>query len=787
MKKIFAACIGLLFVASTQAVDPNHTYVLPNGFQRGSEVTATFYGRRLADVEEILFYDKGVKLVSFDKKEDRSVVAKLKVAPDTELGEQRYRLRTKSGLSELRTFYVGPFKQIDEKETRTENNELANAEKIEPNITVLGKVNREDIDHYEITAKKGEKISVELEGIRLGRAYSGVIFDAYVAILDKDGEILKRSDDTHLLIQDPFLTMIAPYDGKYYLQVRETSMLGRGDFYRLHVGNFPRPHAVYPAGGKAGSSLDVEFIGDAGGNFSQSVLLPDEFDERLVQGVFPVRRGVTAPSPNPVRVSDFENVLEKEPNDAWNKANHNKDRDAIPLAFNGMIQVTNDNDYFTFQAKKGQSLLFNCYSRRLRSKLDTAIYLYDNKGKYLTGRTDSGGADANFTYTIPADGLYHLRVRDELGNFGPDSAYRVEITENKPSVDIYLPDTARYDTQTRKNIIVARGNRFAGLFYLRRSNYRDDLVLGTDNLPKGMKMVAGLWPSATTQWPVVFEADTNATVGGVLGNITVTSPKDSKTPVSGGIWQNYDLVRDGNRGTFYKTWADKIAFVVTEELPYKLNVEVPKTPIVRYGTKYIKVTVEKKKGWDEQILVRNLYKPSGIGASSYIRIPKGKTSGSYYFSANSRSAIGKWKMAFIGEATVNGGRAWSSTELYDLDIGDYFVSGKIPLVTTVQGKDCQLKVQVTQKTPFEGKAKVTLGSLPSGCTAEPQYLTKDMKELVFNVKVSDKAKIGYDRNVYCDFNLEQNGETIFQRFAYSGRLRIDPPTKLVAKAETPKK
>ena len=117
MKKLFVALIGLLVAGPAQAVDPNHTYVLPNGFQRGTEVTATFYGRRLADVEEVMFYEPGVKVLSIDKKEDRSVVAKLKVSPSAELGEHRYRLRSKTGLSELRTFYVGPFKQIDEKET----------------------------------------------------------------------------------------------------------------------------------------------------------------------------------------------------------------------------------------------------------------------------------------------------------------------------------------------------------------------------------------------------------------------------------------------------------------------------------------------------------------------------------------------------------------------------------------------------------------------------------------------------------------------------------------------
>ena len=791
MKKLILTLIGLIVALPARAVDPNLSYILPNGFQRGTEVIATFHGRRLADVEEVLFYEKGVTVVSFDKKEDRTVVAKLKVAADCELGEHRYRLRSKTGLSELRTYYVGPFKQIDEQEKTTENNLLKAAEVIGKNQTVLGKIGSEDVDHYTFEATKGEKLSVELEGIRLGRASGGAIWDAYVAILDKDGKWIKRADDTSLHIQDPFLTLVAPYTGKYYVQVRESSFLGRNELYRLHVGNFPRPHAVYPAGGRAGQSLDVEFIGDAGGNFGQSVMLPEKFDDRLVQGVFPVRRGMTAPSPNPVRVSNYDNVLEKEPNNSVAEANHNEELNTVPLAFNGLIATEKDYDYFKFKAKKGQALLFNCYSSRLRSKLDTAIYLYEAKGKYLTGRTDSGGADANFSYTIKADGEYVVRINDELGNFGPDCAYRIEVTEMKPDVSIYLPDTARYDTQTRKNIIVARGNRFAGLFYLRRANYRDDLIFGTENMPKGMKLVSGQWPSATTTYPVVFEAAADAPIGGALGNVTVTSPKGSKTPVKGGIWQNYELVRDGNRGTFYSTWSDNIAFAVVDELPFKLNLEVPKTPIVRYGTKYINVTVERKKGFDEKITVYNLYKPSGIGASSSVTIPKGKTNASYYFSANSGAATGKWKMAFIGQATVAGGRAWSSTELYDLEVADYFVAGKIPLVTTIQGEDCKIVVNVTPKTPFEGKAKVTLGSLPSGATAAPVYITKDVKEIVFDVKVSDKAKIGYDRNVYCDLVVEKNGEKILQRFAYSGRLRIDAPKKeepkkLVAQANTKK-
>ena len=50
-------------------------------------------------------------------------------------------------------------------------------------------------------------------------------------------------------------------DGDYYVMVRESSYRGSSrSFYRLHVGEFRRPDVVFPAGGKAGSKVDVRFL-----------------------------------------------------------------------------------------------------------------------------------------------------------------------------------------------------------------------------------------------------------------------------------------------------------------------------------------------------------------------------------------------------------------------------------------------------------------------------------------------------------------------------------------------
>ena len=51
--------------------------------------------------------------------------------------------------------------------------------------TVNGVSLNEDVDFFEINATKGQRISAEVEAIRL----SGPLFDPYVAILDENQEI----------------------------------------------------------------------------------------------------------------------------------------------------------------------------------------------------------------------------------------------------------------------------------------------------------------------------------------------------------------------------------------------------------------------------------------------------------------------------------------------------------------------------------------------------------------------------------------------------------------------
>src|SRR5207253_1550264 len=110
--------------------------------------------------------EPGIKVLKIDAAKTNSIKAQIQIAADCPFGEYHLRLRTAGGISELRTFQVGPFPVVNEIEP---NNASTNAQKIALNTTVSGNIASEDIDYFTVTAKKGERISAEVEGIRLGR------------------------------------------------------------------------------------------------------------------------------------------------------------------------------------------------------------------------------------------------------------------------------------------------------------------------------------------------------------------------------------------------------------------------------------------------------------------------------------------------------------------------------------------------------------------------------------------------------------------------------------------
>ena len=172
-------------------MEPHLVSVLPTGGQRGTEMEVSFHGERLQDAEEIIWYEPGLEMLKLYLGKKNEVTAEIQIAPDCRLGEHHLRIRTETGVSELRTFFVGPYPVVAEAEP---NNELTNAQKVALNTTVTGVITSEDVDCFAVGARQGDRLSVEVEGMRLGRGF----FDPRLAVLDGRGMVLADVDDTQL-------------------------------------------------------------------------------------------------------------------------------------------------------------------------------------------------------------------------------------------------------------------------------------------------------------------------------------------------------------------------------------------------------------------------------------------------------------------------------------------------------------------------------------------------------------------------------------------------------------
>src|SRR5579863_8614103 len=502
----FTLAIFLLSIswvtAAIQAAAPQVENVAPAVGQRGSDFSLRLAGAGLADAAEIMLYSPAVTSLGMTAESDNSDSFQVRAAADCRLGSHAFRVRTKQGLSELRTFRVTAFPVVSENEP---NDLPAAAQLVAANVSIAGVITAGDVDCFQIELHRGDRLVAEVEGVRL----AGAMLDTVLTVYGPDGKQIVSIDDTALFRQDPFLTLIAPEDGRYVVQVRETNYDGdENSRYALHLGSFPRPAFVYPAGGQVGQTMTVRFGGDAAGEFSQEVRLPDSPDDR--SGLHAVSKGLSAPTPNPFRVSSFGNVLETEPNDS--PANAGGAVGELPVAFNGILERAGDVDCFRFAAMEGARWQFETFASRLGSPMDSVISIVDATGRIIVSNDDDSTHDSRLIFAAPQPGEYVLCVTDKRAAGGPHFVYRVEASQPSPRLVSFLPRPDR-KSQDRQAIVVPRGNRVLVMLGVQRTGVEGDVRLAASGLPEGITLAEAIVPADRFTVPVVIESQAGSPLG----------------------------------------------------------------------------------------------------------------------------------------------------------------------------------------------------------------------------------------------------------------------------------
>lgn len=770
--------------SAAQAGNPRLRSMSPQGAQRGTEVEITLSGSDLADAQEIMLYYPGVSVTEMEAVDETKIKAKFQFDAECRLGIHALRVRSATGISNLRTFNVGALPEVAEAEP---NSEFSTPQKVELDTTITGVVQNEDVDYYLVEAKKGERITAEIEGIRMGNTF----FDPYLAILDAQRFELAVCDDAALTWQDAVVSLQAPEDGSYVVQVRESAFGGNGSCnYRLHIGRFPRPTAVLPAGGKPNETVALKWLGDILGARSEKITPPEATppESRWAEpfGLFARDEQGLAPSPNAFVIDELDNTMEAEPNDDAKSATAFE----APQALNGAISKAGDVDCFAFAAKKGQAFDIRVLARQIRSPLDPVLSVRRASGARVGANDDSGGPDAYLRFTAPADDKYVLSVRDHLGRGEIDYVYRVELKPVRPELVMGLPEPRRYVDMTAS---VPQGNRTALMVSANRRNFSGELEIAMHDLPSGVSMETVPMAANQNTVPVLLRAEPGTTLSGALVDVIGRST-DPKQKVEGHLEQITGLARGRNNILVWGHTAHRMATAVTAAAPFTIELVEPKAPLVRNGSMELKVVAQRKVGFTAPIRLRMLYNPPGVSSSRDIVIPEGKNEAVIPVTANGKAGINAWRIAVLGEPAApddgqqnrrrrRGTGVVVSTQLARLEVAEPFVGFAFNKTAVERGQETDFVVKVDANKPFEGVATVELLGLPFEATSEPLKMTKDTNELAFKVKTTAKSPVGRHKSLLCRATIMVGEEPVVHNLG-SGELRIDAP--LPEKPASPK-
>jgi hypothetical protein len=234
------------------------------------------------------------------------------------------------------------------------------------------------------------------------------------------------------------------------------------------------------------------------------------------------------------------------------------------------------------------------------------------------------------------------------------------------------------------------------------------------------------------------------------------------------------LVRGQNNRDVWGHDAERAAVVLTEEIPYKIEIVQPKAPLVRNGSLQLKVVATRAEGFTAPISVFMLYNPPGVASSGNITIPENQTEAVIPLTANGGAGIGPWKIVVIGRAAHGGANVECATQLADLSIADQFYKFAFDKAAVEQEKETEVVIKVEKVADFPGAAKAELVGLPANTATTPIEFTKDTTELIFKVTSTKEAKPGRYPSLICVTSFQIDGDTVTHTLG-TGELRVDAP------------
>jgi hypothetical protein len=506
--------------------------VFPLGGTAGSSVTLELSGERLSNTRSVQFDCNDLRWTKTLDSSSGKVVGLVSISRDASLGPHMLHAVTDDGPSNSAIFNVGQFPSVLEREP---NDRTAEAQFLDTGpLEVQGKLDgAADIDQFAIRVRKGERKVFDLRAIEHGSAV-----EARMYLLDERGAQVAFNDDRSDIDENPLIEHTFDRDGVYRIKLDQYRgprgfNFGKNCTYILRISSLPGIRYIAPLGlrrGRAGRlqisgtgvealnrvyltplraaeyarmtypyTMPVRFAPDPPdaaavaringtvvrrnhGEVAVEFMVPDDAEVGLWRIWVASREGV-ADGP-PLEISDGPELTEAEA--------RNSPLQVRPFAINGSLAAEGEKDTFRIEGRAGQPMHFWTLAAQLGvPALDTILQLRDASGKKLAEGDDVvagqgtliGNPDSSLFYTPVVDGPLFLTVADRLKRGGPDLQYRLKVSGDRPSFQLFT---------TPENFTVQQGGTAQIKVHLvRDAGFEGEVPVWFEGMPDGVEALRG--------------------------------------------------------------------------------------------------------------------------------------------------------------------------------------------------------------------------------------------------------------------------------------------------------
>jgi hypothetical protein len=753
----------VLLAAQSSARAQFVEHLSPPALERGKTTRMTVVGTHLTKALELWtsVSDGKIKSTPIGESKADAAIFDVQVAANAPVGLFGLRVATVDGLSNVHLCL------IDDLPLRPAPDSTKGPAKVELPCALWGRFREAEVDRFAIAVKADQRVSFEAVGNRFGKEV-----DPIVTIRDERSRIVaERDNDVGLYFDSRFEHRFATA-GMYTVEVRDSRFHGHDHgFYVLRMGRFPAARVAVPSAVQPGKRAEL-FLPELNEKVSIDVPADASSGQRSVAFRRASDEGSTW---LPVEASDIETTIAAADATTPEKGTPAK----VPGQLCGVLTRGGERQFFRLELTKGQAIQVRGHARWYNSPVDLDVVLTDATGRILRPATEAIDETVQLDFTAPAAGIYCLGVRDLARDAGPAYAYRLEVRNAGPRVDVVAEV---------EGLTVPRESYQPVPLTITRSNYTGAITLTLNGAPADVTLTPSEVPAGATAIVCKLSAASTAPLG--LHTLQILAqPTDKATPkilvrirplVDRQLF-NVDLIpytlREDQR-RLPPSLHDRFALQVTETSPFTVELAEPTVTLPRYQHAEIPLVTTRKAGFDAAITFTargGQLAPKDEGRTRvYAEFPEAtakeaKVKGSVH--SRILSNLGKTRIEVLATG-VDRGRRITLIRTFELEIRTAFTVAADPTpVKLAAGNSTKARITVDRVKSFDGSVTVRLS--PANGLEVPEKVVIPRGQTTVEVEV--KAQTGTNpgrRSIQLSATGDVDG---FEEEQRGGRIEIEVP------------